>query len=162
TRDLLLVVEGQVTLTYTPQGATAGIVVGQGEHPGVLVHEEITLGVDVALTLLDVALYFPGAVQLEAGEFRVEVTCFQQVRALQARLGQLARVVGQEDFLLADQFPVVTVRSTVVHGEVVGGTHTVGSGTRTVIGHLRSTAYTTLTGVVYPSHARLLQLIEGI
>src|SRR5690606_33860035 len=54
------------------------------------------------------------------------------------------------------------VRSTVVHGEVVGGTHTVGGGTRTVIGDLRSTAYTTLTGVVYPGHARFLQLVEGI
>src|SRR5690554_2124226 len=162
TRDLLLVVEGQVTLTYTPQGATAVIVVGQGDHPGVLVHEEVTLGVDVALTLLDVALYFPGAVQLEAGVFRVDVTGFQHVGVLQARLGQLTGVVGQEDFLLADQFPIVTVRSTVVHGEVVGGAHTVGGGTRTVIGDLRSTAYTTLTGVVYPGHARFLQLVEGI
>src|SRR5690554_5203109 len=162
TRDLLLVVEGQMAFAHTPQGATAVVVVGQGDHPGVLVHEEITLGVDVALTLLDVALYFPGAVQLEAGVFRVDVTGFQHVGVLQARLGQLARVVGQEDFLLADQFPVVTVRSTVVHGEVVGGTHTVGGGTRTVIGDLRSTAYTTLTGVVYPGHARFLQLVEGI
>src|SRR5690606_11305085 len=154
TRNLLLVVEGQVTVSYTPQGATAVVAVGQGDHPGVLVHAEVTLGVDVALTLLDVALYFPGAAQLEAGVFRVDVTGLQHVGVLQARLGQLARVVGQEHFLLANQFPVVTVRSTVVHGEVVGSTHTVGCGTRTVVGYLRSTAHTTLTGVVYQAMRR--------
>src|SRR5690554_973443 len=161
-RDLLLVVEGQVTFAHTPQGATTVVVISQADHPGVLVHEEVTLSVDVALTLLDITLHFPHAMQLEAGVFRVDVTGFQHVGVLQARLGQLTGVVGQEDFLLADQFPVVTVRSTVVHGEVVGGTHTVGGGTRTVIGDLRSTAYTTLTGVVYPGHARFLQLVEGI
>src|SRR5690554_249829 len=161
-RDLLLVVEGQVTFAHTPQGATAVVVISQADHPGVLVHEEVTLSVDVALTLLDITLYFPHAMQLEAGVFRVVVTGFQHVGVLHPRLGQLTGVVGQEDFLLADQFPVVTVRSTVVHGEVVGGTHTVGGGTRTVIGDLRSTAYTTLTGVVHPGHARFLQLVEGI
>src|SRR5690554_8212850 len=82
TRNLLLVVEGQETRTYTPQGATAVIVVRRGDHPGVLVHEEVTLGVDVALTLLDVALYFPGAVQLEAGVFRVDVTGFQDRKSV--------------------------------------------------------------------------------
>src|SRR5690606_33219820 len=55
-----------------------------------------------------------------------------------------------------------TVRSTVVHGEVVGGAHAVGGSTRTVIGDLRSAAYTTLTGVVHPGHARFLQLVESI
>src|SRR5690606_31386479 len=93
---------------------------------------------------------------------RIDVTGFEHVGVLQPRLGQLAGVVGQEDFLLADQFPVVTVRSTVVHGEGVGGAHAVGGSTRTVIGDLRSAAYTTLTGVVYPGHARFLQLGEGI
>src|SRR5690554_3155969 len=47
TRDLLLVVEGQMAFAHTPQGATAVVVVGQGDHPGVLVHEEITLGVEI-------------------------------------------------------------------------------------------------------------------
>src|SRR5690606_25341613 len=161
-RNLLLVVEGQVSFAHTPQGATAVVVISQADHPGVLVHEEVALGVDVALTLLDVTLYFPHPMQLEAGVFRIDVTGFEHVGILHARLGQLTGVVGQEDFLLADQFPVVTVRSTVVHGEVVGGGHAVGGSTRTVIGDLRSAAYTTLTGVVYPGHARFLQLVEGI
>src|SRR5690606_23877111 len=50
-RDLLLVVEGQVPFAHTPQGATAVVVIIQADHPGVLVHEEVALGVDVALTL---------------------------------------------------------------------------------------------------------------
>src|SRR5690606_32141613 len=46
-RELLLVVEGQVTFAHTPQGATAVVVISQADHPGVLVHEEVALGVDV-------------------------------------------------------------------------------------------------------------------
>src|SRR5690606_29527303 len=51
---------------------------------------------------------------------------------------------------------------TVVHVEVVGSTQAVGGGTRTVIGHLRRTAYTPLTGVVQPGQTRFLDLVEGL
>src|SRR5690606_20532415 len=149
-RNLVLVVEGQVPFTYTPQGTTTVIVVSQGDHPGVFIHKEVTLGVDVALTLLHVTLYFPGTVQFEAGVLGIDVTGLEHISVLQTRLGQLAGVVRQKDLFLADQFPVIAVRSATVHGEVVSGTHAVGSGTRTVIGDLRGATYTTLTGVVYP------------
>src|SRR5690554_7591189 len=162
TGDLLLVVAGQVTLAYTPQGATTIVVVSQRDHPGVFVDKEVTLGVDVALTLLHVALYFPGPVQLEAGMLGVDVTSLEHIGVLQTRLGRLAGVVRQKDFLLADQFPVIAVRSATVHGEVVSGTHAVGSGTRTIIGYLRGATYTTLTSVVYPGHTRLFQLIQSV
>src|SRR5690606_36465440 len=100
--------------------------------------------------------------QLEAGVFRIDVTGFEHEGVLQPRIGQPAADVGEEEFLLADQVPVVTERSIDVHEEVVGGAHAVGGSTRTVIGDLRSAAYTTLTGVVYPGHARFLQLVERI
>src|SRR5690606_36653108 len=44
-RDLLLVVERQVPFAHTPQRATAVIVIRQADHPGGLVHEEVTLSV---------------------------------------------------------------------------------------------------------------------
>src|SRR5690554_1247445 len=161
-RNLVLVVEGQMPFTYTPQGATTVIVVSQGDHPGVLVHKEVTLGVDVTLTLLHVTLYFPGTVQFEAGVLGIDVTGLEHISVLQTRLGQLAGVVRQKDLFLADQFPVIAVRSATVHGEVVSGTHAVGSGTRTIIGYLRGATYTTLTSVVYPGHTRLFQLIQSV
>src|SRR5690606_12236223 len=63
-------------------------------------------------------------------------------------------------FLLADQFPVVTIRSTVVHIQVVRGTHTIGGSTRTIVRHLRSQTHTTLTGIIYPGLTRLFYLIQ--
>ncbi len=116
----------------------------------------------MTLTILDVALNFPHTVQLEAGVVRVDVTGLQHVRILGAALGQLAAVVRDVDFLLANQGPVVTVRCTVIHGEVVGSTHTVRRGTRAVVGNLRGTTHATLTGVVHPRHARLFQLIQAV
>src|SRR5690606_36686632 len=92
TRDLLLVVEGQVTFAHTPRGATAVVVVSRADDPGVLVHEEVTPSVDVALTLLDITLYFLHAMQLDAGVFPVDVTVFQNVGILHAWLGQLTGV----------------------------------------------------------------------
>src|SRR5690554_1942096 len=162
TGQLLGVDLDQVAFTYAPQGATAIVVIVQHDGPGVLIHEEVTLCVDVTLACLDVALYFPHAVQLEAGVLRVDVTGLQDIAVLQFRIGQLAGVVRNVDFLLADQFPVVTVRCTTEHVEVVSSTHAVGRSTRTVVGYLRGAANATLTGVVYPRHARLFQLIQGV
>ncbi|MNQ42116.1 hypothetical protein D3C85_558130 [compost metagenome] len=83
------------------------------------------------------------------------------VGVFQLRIIQLVAVVGDVDLLLAFQLPVVTVRRTVVHVEVVGSTQAVGGGARTVVGHLRSTAHAALAGVVEPGQARLLHLVEG-
>src|SRR5690606_35873364 len=87
TGQLLGVVLDQVALAHAPQGATAIVVIVQHDGPGVLIHEEVTLCVDVTLACLDVALYFPHAVQLEAGVLRVDVTGLQDIAVLQFRIG---------------------------------------------------------------------------
>src|SRR5690606_17763380 len=151
-----------MTLTYAPQSATTVVVVRQADLPGVLVNEEVTLRIDMPLPLLHVTLNFPYAVQLETRMLRIHVTGLQYITVFQIGIGQPAGVIRQVDFLLADQLPVVAIRRTVVHGEVIRCTHTVRCSTRAVVGHLRRTAHTALTGVVYPSHTWLFQLIETI
>src|SRR5690606_39973865 len=91
---------------------------------------------------------------------RSNVAGFNDLIVLHRWIFQLVRVVRNVHFLLADQFPVVTVRSTVVHIQVVRGTHTIGSSTRTIVRHLRSQTYTTLTSVIYPGLTRLFYLIQ--
>ncbi|MNS99101.1 hypothetical protein D3C72_1334890 [compost metagenome] len=70
-------------------------------------------------------------------------------------------VVGDVDFLLAHQLPVVTVRCAVVHVGVVRYAQAISGGAWAVIGHLRGAAHTPLTGVVSPGHARLGHLVKG-
>src|SRR5690606_21847508 len=116
---------------------------------------------DVTLAFLQGCLNHPHPVQFIAGQVLVDVTWLDDVRVAQVVIDQLVGVVGNIQLLLAHQFPVVAVRCTVDHVEVIGRTHTVGRGTRAVIGNLGCTTYTTLTGVVDPRQTRLLHLVDG-
>src|SRR5690606_26567081 len=71
-------------------------------------------------------------------------------------------VVQDIQLFLANQLPVITVRSSAEHVEVVGGPHTIGCCTWSIISDLWRTTHTTLTRVIDPSLARLFNLIQRI
>ncbi len=149
-------------LGHAPQGAATVVMVDLGGLPGVLVDVEVTLGVDVPLARLQGRDHMPDAVQLVAGQVLVDVAGLDDFAVLDLRIVELVAVVGNVDFLLAFQLPVVAVRRTVVHVEVVRGAQAVGGGAGTVVGHLRSPPHAALAGVVEPRQARLLDLVEGL
>ncbi len=149
-------------LAYTPQLATTVVVVDVSGLPGVLVDKHVTLGVDMALSRLDVGNHFPDAVQLIARQILVDMTSLEDLVVLDLRRAQLVVVVGDEHLALAHQLPVVTIRSAVVQVEVVGGTHAVSSGTWAVVGDLRSATNAALTSVVDPRHTRGCYLVDGL
>ncbi|MNN53235.1 hypothetical protein D3C81_1679780 [compost metagenome] len=147
---------------YAPEQATAIVVVDLGGLPGVLVDEEVALGIDVALAGLEGRLDFPDPVQLVTGQVLVDMASLEDVRVLQLGGCQAVAVVRDVDFLLADQFPVVAIRCPVEHVVVVRGAQAVGGDTRAVVGDLRCAAYAALAGVVHPGLARLLDLVEWL
>src|SRR5690606_12240813 len=156
----VVVVHHAVCFSHTPQFTTAIVMVDLNGLPGVFIKIEHTLGVYMALAIFQGGFYFPHTVQFVAGQILINVAGFYDVIVLNSRIFQLVRVVRNVHFLLADQFPVVTVRTTVVHIQVGRGTHTLGGSTRTVVSHLRSQAYTTLTSVIYPGLTRFFYLIQ--
>src|SRR3990167_8100726 len=160
-RHLLVVVVLGMGLGYAPQGTATVVVVDLRGLPGIFVDEEVTLGIDMTLARFQGRGHMPDAVQLITGQVLVDMASLDDLVILQLRRVQTVAVVRNVDFLLAVQLPLVTVRCTVVHVEVVGSTQTVSSGTRTVIGHLRRATYATLAGVVQPRQTRLLHLVEG-
>ncbi|MNZ75848.1 hypothetical protein D3C78_943360 [compost metagenome] len=84
------------------------------------------------------------------------------VGVLQLRRHQLVVVVRDVQLFLADQLPVIAVRSAVVHVGVVGNAHAVRGGARAVVGDLRGAAHAALAGVVGPGQARFLDLVDGL
>src|SRR3990167_3703748 len=160
-RQLLVVVVLGMGLGYAPQGTATVVVVDLRGLPGIFVDEEVTLGIDMTLARFQGRGHMPDAVQLITGQVLVDMASLDDLVILQLRRVQTVAVVRNVDFLLAVQLPLVTVRCTVVHVEVVGSTQTIGGGTRTVIRHLRCAAHATLTGVVQPCQTRLLHLVEG-
>ncbi|MCY1418396.1 hypothetical protein D9M71_339550 [compost metagenome] len=132
------------------------------QGPGVLVEVHVARSVDVPLARLDGAYHFPHTVQFVAGQVLVDMTGLDHVRVLQLRRPQLVVVVGNVDFLLADQLPVVAVWRAVVHVVVVCHAHAVGGGTRAIVGDLRGAAYAALAGVIGPRQARFLDLVDGL
>ncbi len=86
----------------------------------------------------------------------------EQFLVLHLGAADLVVVVGNVDFLLAQQLPVIAVRRAVEHIGVVGGAQAVGGGDRRVVGKVRRTPHTALAGVVAPGLARLLDLVEGL
>ncbi|MNZ87760.1 hypothetical protein D3C78_1066310 [compost metagenome] len=85
----------------------------------------------------------------------------ENVGVFQRGRSQAVVVVRNVHLLLADQFPVVAIRSTIEQVAVVRSAHAVRRGTWPIIGNLRCTSHTTLTGVVDPGQTRLLDLIDG-
>ncbi|MCY1512764.1 hypothetical protein D9M68_472380 [compost metagenome] len=157
-----VVVVLQVGHRYAPQLATAVVLVDHRGLPAVLVEVQGALGVDVAGARLQGAFHDPHAVQFVAGDGRVQVARLQQVVVFDLGAGHLVVVVGNVDFLLAHQLPVVAVRRTVEHVGVIGGTQAVGGGDRRVVGEVRRAAHATLAGVVAPGLARFLDLVQGL
>ncbi len=81
---------------------------------------------------------------------------------LTRRVLELVGVVGDVDFLLADELPVVAVEGAVVHVELVRGAHRVGGGAGVVVGDVGRAANPTLARVVEPGVAVLLDLVHGL
>ncbi len=149
-------------LGYTPQLAATIVMIDVGSLPGVLIKEQMTLGIDMTLTRLDVGNHFPDAVQLITRQVLVDMAGLEDLVIFELRRAQLEVVVGDEHFALANQLPVVAIGGAVVHVQVVGGTHAVGRSTRTIVGHLGSAAHATLACVVQPRHTRRRYLVDGL
>src|SRR3990167_10254547 len=158
---LLVIVVLGVGLSYTPQGTATILMVDLRGLPGVFIEVEVTLGIDMTLAGLQGRSHMPYTVQLVTGLLLVDMARLDDFAVLQLRRIQTVGVVRNVDFLLAVQLPLVTVRCTVVHVEVVGSTQAIGGGTRPVIRHLRGATHATLTGVVQPCQTRLFHLVEG-
>src|SRR3546814_862075 len=103
----------------------------------------------------------PDTTQLVASQVLVDMAGLDDVGILELRRIDLVAVGGDVQFFLAHQFPVVAIRRTVVHVQVVRGTQAVGGSTRAVIGDLWRTTHTALTGIVDPRRTRFLHLVEG-
>ena len=89
--------------------------------PTVLVEVEGTPLVDMPFSGLEGSVDHPDPVQLVAEVVRVDVQWRQDVLVLEGVAVQLVAVIGDVYLLLADQLPVVAVRATIEHFEVVGG-----------------------------------------
>lgn len=124
-RYLVVVVVLGMGFGDTPQVTAAIVLIDDCGLPGVLVDIEVTLGIDVALAGLEGGFHVPDAVQLVAGQILVDMTGLEDVRVLEVRGVQAVAVVRDVQLLLADQFPVVAIRGTVVHVQLVGGAHAV-------------------------------------
>ncbi|MNQ88619.1 hypothetical protein D3C85_1038940 [compost metagenome] len=160
-RHLVVVIELLVPFGDAPELATAVVVIDQCHLPAVFVDVHVALGIDMPFARLDRGDHFPDPVQLIAGQVLVDVPGLDHIVVLELWRIELVAVVGNVHFLLADQLPVITIRRTGKHVEVIGGTQAIGRCSRAVIGHLRCTPHPTLAGVVDPGQARLLHLIEG-
>src|SRR3990167_3456508 len=160
-RHLLVVVVLSMGFSHTPQGTATVIVVDGSSLPGIFVEVEVALGIDMTLTRFQGCSHMPYAVQLVTGQVLVDMASLDDLVILQLRRVQTVAVVRNVDFLLTVELPLVTVRCTVVHVEVVGSTQTVSSGTWTVIRNLRRTTHAALTGVVQPRQTGLFHLVKG-
>src|SRR5690606_36209795 len=160
--NLVLVVLHHVRLADAPELATTVVQLGCDDGPAVFINIEATLAIDVALTGLEVGLDFPDPMQLVASQVLIHVARLDDVAVLDVAGADLVAVVGNVQLFLAHEGPVVTIRGATEHVEVGGGAHAVGRGARAIVGHLRCAAYATLTGVIYPRLARLLNLIERV
>ncbi len=86
----------------------------------------------------------------------------QQVRVLHRVAVELVRVVRNVDFLLADERPVVTLGTAVVHVVLIGGTQVVRVGAWIVERDVRRATYAALARVVDPRTSILFRLIQRL
>src|SRR3989344_2706999 len=161
-RHLLIVVVLSMGFSHTPQGTATVVVIDDSSLPSIFVEVEVTLGIDMTLARLQGRSHIPYAVQLVTGQILIDVASLDDLVVLQLRRVQTVAVVRNVDFLFTVELPLVTVRCTVVHVEVVGRTQAISSGTWTVIRHLRCTTHAALTGVVQPCQTWLFHLVEGL
>ncbi|MCY1359384.1 hypothetical protein D9M69_459520 [compost metagenome] len=151
-----------VGFILTPQLATRVVDVGNQDLPAVLVDIEAALGVDVALAGFEGGLDDPHAVLLVTTQVRVEMARLQHVGVFDAFARQPIGVVADQQFLFADQFPVVAIWraveavGTVDHrlAEAVAGTAVIAEG--------RGAAHPALPGVVLPRCAGRDHLVDWL
>ena len=116
----------------------------------------------MAGALLQRRLHHPHPVQFVTRKVRVDVAGLQDVAEAIAVAGQFVAVVGDVDFPLAHQLPVVPVRRAVVHVRLVVGALAVGAGAGVVVADVGGTPDAALSGVVDPGLARLRGLVQGL
>src|SRR5690554_1126916 len=158
---LLIVELHAVGFSNTPELTTAIVMIDYRCLPGIFVDVEVTLGVDVAFTFFKGRAHVPHAVQLIASQILIDVACLDDLIVAETAINQLVGVVRNVHLFLANQFPVVTVRSAVEHVKVIGRTHAVSRGTRTIVSDLRGSTNATLAGVVDPGTTGLCNLVNG-
>ncbi|MCY1300905.1 hypothetical protein D9M70_504930 [compost metagenome] len=90
------------------------------------------------------------------------MTGLDQILVFHRGAGNPVVVVGDVDFPLAGQGPVVAVRGAVEHVLVVDGAQSVRGRARCVVGEQRCAAHAALAGVVAPGLAGLRDLVEGL
>ena len=159
---LRIVVVDAVGLGDAPHLA-AGIVLVDGKNlPAVLVDVKGAAFVDVRGTGLQGGFDDPDAVELVAGEVLVDVKRLEDVGVFHRAAVQFVGIVGNNDFLFADELPFVAVGSAVIHVELVAGAHAVGGGAGVVIGNIGGAAHAALAGVVDPGVPFFFHLVEGL
>src|SRR5690606_6830337 len=127
-----------------------------------LVEVQGALGINMPRTRLQGALDYPDPMQFIARQRRIDMTNLQQVAVFHVRAGDLVVVVGDVDFLLAQQLPVITIWCAVEHVGVIRRAQPLGGSNRRVVGQIRSASYTTLAGAVNPGLPLFLDLIESL
>ena len=128
--------------------------------PGIFINVEHTLGIDMTLTFFQGRGHFPYTVQLITSQILIDMARLDDIGVLQICTLQFVRVIWNVNFLLAFQFPVVTIRCTVKHIKVIRSTQTISRSTWTVISNLWRTTNATLTSVIYPSFTWLFYLVQ--
>ena len=104
----------------------------------------------------------PHAVQFVTQVLGIDVQRREDVGEGEIAAVQPVGVVGDVDFALADELPVVAVDGAVEHVELVGGAQPVGGGAGVVVGDVRRPAHPALAGIVGPGVAGLADLVHGL
>src|SRR5688572_24566686 len=159
-RDVVVV--DRMAFLHPPQLVAVVIAVDDQDLPRVLVDVERAALVDVSLAGLQRRVDDPNPVQLIARVLLVDVQRLQDVAVLELVAVQRVRVVRDDDFLLADQLPVVALGAAVVYVELVGCAQPVRAGARVVEGDVRSAPHAALARVVQPGLAVLPGLVERL
>src|SRR5688572_2082023 len=129
-RDLVVV--DRMAFLHAPELVAVVVAVDHQDLPRVLVDVERAALVDVALARLQRGVDDPDPVQLVARVLLVDVQRLQNVPVLQLVAVQRIGVVRNDDFLLADQLPVVALGAAVVDVELVGRAQSIRTGARVV------------------------------
>src|SRR5688572_200352 len=116
-RDLVVV--DRMAFLHAPELVAVVVAVDDHDLPRILVDVERAALVDVALSGLQRRVHHPDAVQFVARMLLVDVQRLQDVAVLQLVAVQRVGVVRDDDFLLADQLPVVAFGAAVVDVELV-------------------------------------------
>ena len=110
---------------------------------------------------LDDRIDHPHAMFLVAGMLLVDVTGAKDILVAQILAVDLVGVIGDQHFFLANQRPVVSFGTAVIHIELIAGGKPVRCRSRAVERHVRRPPDPALPRVVQPCAARLTILVHG-